>query len=255
MKRFSRRGAMLVSLGALIAVPMRAGAQQTLPSLQDLYSVPTAAEALADTYGQAVIAEFARLMSQHIDTDCARTSVIGTRELNQRAEEMLLRYGDKVEKMLYPTVSDAAVEEELAKLAGPGAVQELRNFANHPGVKKIRMLGAPVRNDELVDEIAKAFDRYMVNARLSLGRELSPIVSGNQALIELWESRLAPIDDFTGSVEEEDWFRRFHALLQHLNAAHDAVVASSGHSADPTYPEFAGVEEDFRSGCILPKAR
>ena len=121
-------------------------------------------------------------------------------------------------------------------------------------IKKIRMLGVPVRNDELVDEVAKAFDRYMANARLSLGRELSPIVAGNQALIELWDSRLAPIDDFTGSVEEEDWFRRFHVLLQHLNAAHDAVVASSGHSADPTYPEFAGVEEDFRSGCILPKA-
>jgi hypothetical protein len=253
MKRFSRRGAMFVSLGALLAVPMQAGAQQTLPSLQDLYSVPTAAEALADTYGQAIIAEFARLMSAHIDTDCARTRAIGTRELNQRAEEILLRYGDKVQKMLYPTVSDVAFEEELAKLAGPDAVQELRNFANHPGVKKIRMLGAPVRNDELVDEIANALDRYIRRARLSLGRDLSPIGSGNQALLELWENRLAPLDDFTGSVEREDWFRRFNALIQQYSAAYDAVATSSGHT-EPAYAAFAGVEGDFRSGCILLKA-
>ena len=206
MKPISRRSAMLVSLGALLAVPMQAGAQQTLPSLQDLYSVPTAAKALADSYGQAIIAEFARLMSPHVDTDCVRTRANGTRELNQRAGEILLRYGDKLQKVLYPTVSNAALEEELTKLAGLDAVQELGNLANHPGVKKIRMLGAPVRNDELVDEITGALDRYLKRARLSLGQDLSPIGSGNQALLELWENRLAPLDDFTGSVEREDWF-------------------------------------------------
>ena len=46
--------------------------------------------------------------------------------------------------MLYPDVDNAALEAEFTRLAGPQAVEELRNLASHPGVQRIRMLGTPV---------------------------------------------------------------------------------------------------------------
>ena len=49
----------------------------------------TAAEALADTYGKAIVSEFARLLLDHIDTDCARTRGIGLSADDQPATRVV----------------------------------------------------------------------------------------------------------------------------------------------------------------------
>jgi hypothetical protein len=234
---------------ALLALSGRADAQSPR-SLRDLYSGAMAADALADEYGQAIIDELGRLMSQRADPDCLKSRSIPESALKQSAGEILLRYGARVRAMLYPDVDNAALEAEFTRLAGPQAVEELRNLASHPGVQRIRMLGTPVRNDNLVNEIAKAFDFHLMLAKLDLGQHLSPIGSGNADLNLLSEKRGIPVYEFGRTVEGEDWYQRFGVLLEHLWAAEEHVVKATGQGKAPTHSAFVGVEADLRASCI-----
>jgi hypothetical protein len=235
---------------ALLALVGRAEAQSP-GSLRYYYTGPTVEESLADEYGQAIIAELARLMSLRAAPDCLSSNNLSADALKQVAGDILTRYGSKVWPLMYPDVSDDAVEAEFAKLVGAQGVSELRSFADDPNVQRVRLLAVPVRRDAIVDEIALAFDRYLRRANLELETGLSPVNSGNLDLQLLTEQRNTLADDeiFKAFFEQAS-FQRFLELRKALDTAVQQAIEASGIDIAPTHSAFAGVEADLRSACV-----
>jgi hypothetical protein len=248
--KFSRDLATVGIVLALLTLFGRAEAQSPV-SLRYYYTGPTVAESLADEYGQAMVAELGRLMLLRANHDCLRSRKLSAATLKQVARDILTRYGSKVWPLLYPKISDDAVEAEFAKIAGAQGVSEMRSFAGDPNVQRMRLLAVPVRRDALVDEIALAFDRYLRRANLELGTGLSPVNSGNLELQLLTKKRNTLSDDeVLKAFWEQDSFKRLGELRNALDTAVLRVVEASGQANAPTHLAFKGVEENLRAACV-----
>jgi hypothetical protein len=224
--------------------------QEGSRSLVEFSSMPTAAEAFSDHYGRAVIVEFGRLLASRADSDCLVPRKIVERDFARVAADILVRYGDQAAILLYPKVEPSALEAAFAALVGPQGVDELRAFARHAGVRQIRLLGKPVRNDTLVDLVVEAFDEHLATAKMSLGARLGSVVSGNQDLADLWEDRSEPLVEYARSVESEDWYERYLDLILYLRTAKARLIEAAGQGVTPSYSAFLGVEADLRAVCV-----
>ena len=248
MASFKSTSTFSATIIALLVLFGRADAQPQ-KSLRDLIApVPTVAEALADEYGQAIIAELARLMSQRADLDCLKLRGIAESDLKQSAGEILIRHGIRVRALLYPEGIDDAIEAEFIRLAGPQAVEEMRKLASHPGVRRYYMLRTPLANDDLVNAIANAFDGHLVRLQLQLEQDLSPFGDPQSDLILFFEKRAETFEDFLVSTKDEDWATPHTLLMVNFSDAHWQVIKKSGQP--PTHAAFEGVEATLRATCV-----
>lgn len=248
--KFGRDFATVGIVLALLTLFGRAEAQSPV-SLRYYYTGPTVAESLADEYGQAMVAELGRLMSERANPDCLRSRKLSAGALKQVAGDILTRYGSRVWPLLYPKISDDAIEVEFAKIVGAQGVSDMRRFAGDPNAQRIRLLAVPVRRDAVVDEIALAFDRYLRRANLELGTGLSPVNSGNLEFQLLAEKRNTLSDDEVfKAFFEQDSFRRLVELRKALDTAVQRVIEASGKANAPTHSAFKGVEANLRAACV-----
>ena len=240
---------------ALVLLASIGRAEVRSPSaLSGFYETPPLEESLADEFGQAVIAELARLMLQRADAACLKSRKLSDAALRKAAGDILLRYGRKVLAWRFPDIDPAAVEAEFVRIAGPQALDDMRKFATSVALQKYRSLLRMVSRDGVVDFIAHDFDSYLLHAQLTLGQELFRVGSGNRELSELVERRERLLVEEQQKAFANDAAQQ--VLEKYLNAVYDAlgkVVNAIHKGVDPAYTAyiaFAGVETDLRNACV-----
>jgi hypothetical protein len=235
--------------GALLLAPYPPAAG--LPAFAQLLPQATAEEAFAEPYGRAVTMKLGRILEESAEPTCLVDKRLAPADLAKAGEALLVKYGQRMIDRVRGHVDAKAAEAHFARLAGPGATDELRTLTRDPLVAEMLALRRPADLDRIVVLTAETFDRYVLLRRIRMARPVSPLADASDLVhasrIEDAESRVARMmEEHKGS----DLLRRY---LQLVEAARQAVAAALDHEAHMKVgpaEEFAGLDEDLRAVCV-----
>jgi|tagenome__1003787_1003787.scaffolds.fasta_scaffold20927677_4 hypothetical protein len=227
-------------------------------SLWGVFPRHTAQEALADSYGRAIVKEFGAILLASADKGCLEAKGVDGGKLEALGTDMLARYGQKVADVPSSLVDDRAVSAELARRAGPNVMAELRKLATVRSVQTFRERGRPARLDRLVDLIAENLDRYLLLKRLSLARDLSPERTASPQLLALNRSEAAEaaLERFVEHNKKDRQLQRFLTLAEQWDTAVlDTMRKGASARVPAPYEAFEGIEDEFEAACVKAGSR
>jgi hypothetical protein len=233
---------------AVIAAMDHTSAQTS--ALRDLIPRPSAAEAVADTYGQIIAGELARRLSELSDSTCQKSRNINPAILRSCVGEMLVSYGTKLVALQSSRVSEDALAAKLDELAGVGSAAELRAFADEHRIKQLQEFFRAKHNDILVDQITTALDHYSIIRRLFRGA-INPLSSSNFELAIMAAQRAVDAENAAKETFGRDpRLQRLVDLYGSFIDAYEMELIRSNSLTSPDYEVFQGVEEPLQALCV-----
>jgi hypothetical protein len=168
-------------VGAVCAIAIMAvQSNGETASLIALMEQTTAPDAFADQYGQVIVGELAKILTEQGDATCRKARNLGEKELLRGADEILVKYGTKVLALESGRISEDALAAQLDKDSGAGSASELRRLSDDHSVNELRKFFRPKFNDIVVNHVADPLSHYAAAHQLFRGT-LDPIESGNMA--------------------------------------------------------------------------
>jgi hypothetical protein len=208
-------------------------------------------DAFASDYGQAVAAEFGRVLRAGADPACASTKPIAADQFEARGRALMTAWGARMLETREALIDRKAAAEKFAAGNGPDAAAEFARLKQNADVKRYLAIAQPMRQAAMLDSIFEQFDRYVLLARIKIG-PVSPLASGNDDLLrrnpsEAIEDRL---EKFTASAKSAT-LKRFLALSEKDIAASAAAIRMERSAQPVASIFFRGVETDLAELCIL----
>jgi hypothetical protein len=133
--------------------------------------------ALTQTYGQAVVTQFATALNDSADPACLRAKNMTTEQLTERARAMLLERGRYMLERLIAMTDRAAFKNYLRARIGSEGVAELERLRINPDVRAYRAVDEPAQLAFIAAYIVDTINRFMRINRIKLARPISPMAS------------------------------------------------------------------------------
>ena len=232
-------------ISALAAGP--AALAQNAPEFPAVF--PDAQTAFVQTYGQAVVVQFAKVLKSSADSQCAASRNIGDEVLNRQARETLIFYGAKLNARYEKIPSKLQITARLMHQAGDTkSLEILRQTMDHPAMRALHAHSPVTTNAQSADDLANAFNAYVRNGKLPVKGQLGWADDGNSEMTILWENETeAPASLQEAAREPLDVLvKLFEPYTERTEAALKAAMADM----EPDSTVFAGIEERLRALCI-----
>jgi hypothetical protein len=173
--------ALLLPLLAMlsVAMPQPAIAQSRDFSSYFLNVEPAkfVAAALAQPYGQAVVAEFAAALSDSADPACLKAKKITKEQLNGRARALLQERGALMLERLISMTDRAAFKNYLHARLGSEGVAEFERLRTDPAVRAYLAADEPAEHVFIAQYIVENIQRYARISRISFAKPFSPMAA------------------------------------------------------------------------------
>jgi hypothetical protein len=213
-------------LAVLLALCAGAARGQIPIELREHTPAELARLAFAADYGRLIAAEFGRILRESADADCLQSKRLDAAQLGQRGRELLVRYGTRIFDTYWKLYDTKRFEVALATRGGVNAKAEIIRLRKDPNVKKLLELYQPGKLATVVDSVAEIVDRYALLRRIKLNRRLSPLASGDEALL-----RANPAEKSADAVEHFLKQNR-SAQVKRWLALEDAMLRATEQSMD-----------------------
>jgi hypothetical protein len=246
----------LVFLSLLAAVAIAATSPSTFAApLASPYLNPNPQEtveaAFSAPYGELLLKEFTSNLGDSADQGCLASKGLTKATLAAPARAILVRMGvqlyQKTTALMDPTVFKA----KLDGLKGAGAHDELTRLLDDPDVRAFNELARPRSLANAANVILENMDRYLIVRRITLKRPLSPLATGNQALIDA-----DPSDDIEDQLDDLVKDKDSPALNRYLDIM-DATEEAFKKSVDPKVATrtgplqlLEGLDRELTAVCI-----
>jgi hypothetical protein len=218
--------------------------------LRDLIARPSAAEALAEPYGQSIVEEFTNRLSEMTDAKCLKARNITPAVLKRRAGEILANYGNKLVALQWARVSEDALAARLEEIAGSGAANDMRTLADPGRIKQLQGFYRAKNSDNLVDRITSALDHYAIIRKLYCG-SINPLSSGKMELAMMAAERAVNGETAAkASFGPEPKLTRLVDLYGSLIDGYDMEIIQSNPLNSPDYEVFKGIEQQLEAMCV-----
>ena len=142
-----------------------------------------AAEAFNTDYGRLLAAETGRVLQASADPQCARSRKLTPEAFGQRARELLERNAAALLQVNAKLVDRKKLESALAARAGQNARADYERLRGDADVKKVVAAGERARLAQLADRSVETTERHALLAGIRLAKPLSPLASGEMALL------------------------------------------------------------------------
>jgi hypothetical protein len=214
-------------------------------SLLALMERPTALDAFADQYGQAIVGELVKILAEQGDAACRKTRSIGEKELVNGAGELFVKYGTKLLAAEAGRVSEDALAAELDKDSGAGSASELRKLSDDHSVAELRKSFQSIFKDDVVFRVSDELDHYAALHRLYRG-SIDPISSGNMTVAMVAADReIAAENAARKAVSDNHGADRLVEL--YVSAAH---AYNSTLIQWDSFDVFDGVQVELKALCM-----
>jgi len=210
-----------------------------------------AAEAFDTDYGRLLVRTFARILRESAEPGCVAERRILAHRWEDEARQILVRRGGQMLHAFAQATDRQRFDALLTTLIGPGATAEILRLRQHPDVQPLLALARPARSARLADHIAETVDRYALLNRISLKGRVSPLSSGDQALLSASpEERAGEEIDALLARPQSPALARYLALEEALSRAElDARRTDDMLKLGPSQM-MAGLDEDLAALCI-----
>jgi len=142
-----------------------------------------AAEAFSTEYGRLLIAETGRVLRASADADCVRSRKLTPEGFAKSAHELLVRNGTSILQVNAKLADRKKLESALVAKAGKNARADYERLRSDPDVKKVAVLSDRARLAQLADRTVETTERHALLAGIRLAKPLSPLASGEMALL------------------------------------------------------------------------
>lgn len=238
----------LVILAALLHGPALA---QLPPELVERSPLELATDAFEADYGRKLVDNFARILRQSAEPACVRERAIRNHRWEDEARAILVRRGSQMLHIASRLFNTQRFDVALQVHAGAGAKAEIVALLADPAVKELRALDQPARLALIADRIVETADRYALLNRFQLKDRVSPLASGDEALLranpgeKANEAAEAYVRQSTSSALKR-WLELDTAVARAAASAHDTDAALR---LGPSQM-MAGLDEDLVALCI-----
>jgi hypothetical protein len=245
MRAFAR------SVSVLIACLVTSAHAQDQISFADISGPPDkrVREAFAIPYGKLLVAEFGAILRDSADAACLKEKAVDSAQLPQRSEALLVKYGTLMFEAVLQNIDHKGFDAALAK-AVPDGKAELERLRSDVDVKRLIELSQPMAAAGVVNQVTENIDRVALLSRFKFKRQLSPISTGNQELLDADPSEKS-LDEMNKFMQESksEALKRYLEVMQ---AVSDATLASSNDRALLMGPlQFMpGLKEELIALCI-----
>jgi hypothetical protein len=208
-------------------------------------------EAFAAEYGSLLVAEFAKILRESADPACLAAKGIDPAQLGGRGKDILVRYGAQMIQVFLDATVIPRYEAGLAARAGPNAKAEIARLRNDPEVQKALNLDRPRHLAGVANRVADNFDRFALLNRIKLSRQLSPLATGDDRLLNADPSDASEeaVERFVAQSKSKQ-LAKYMALT---TMAQEALVAAGDMPKllmiGPTQM-FRGAEKELADLCI-----
>lgn len=173
-------------MAALVAI-VHAGETRSQTYTDILHPSPgqRAEEAFNTDFGRLVVADLGRILHASADWECLhKKNLFAPEALVEGGRELMVRNGAAI-LGAYARVSDRKkLDEALAAKAGANARAEIERLRGNPEVEKLEALAERARLASFVLFVTETTERHALIARIKFQRPISPLASGNPALLE-----------------------------------------------------------------------
>lgn len=243
------RGVLL--LAALLCAPAQA---QLSHPLVERTPLERAREAFANAYGELLVAAFARTLRDSAAPACVAERGIQPHRWHDEARLILERRGGQMLHLLARATDAQRFDALISAYAGPGATAEILRLRRHPDVIQLLALERPIRLARLAEHITEIVDRYALLNRFALKGTVSPVASGNPALLAASPEATAEqqVEAFLAGNKSAE-IVRFLELSDAVDGAQrDAQRTEEMLKLGPSQM-MAGLDEDFAALCVPTK--
>jgi len=247
-----QRNLAVLGIFALIALAMQNAAVAQTRSLRAMLWQPAAADAVADAYGRAVAAGFAKTISEQGDAVCRKERKLDDAALLRGAQAILVGYGAKLAALQAGRISEDALAAKLDELAGRGSAAALRSVSDERRVKDLQKFFRPRFNDNLVDRIVDALDHYALIHRL-YSKSVSPMASGAGLMLAPAERAVAAEEAAKKAFGPDPKLQRLVDLYASLIDASEFAALGSAPPTVADHDVFKGVEVQLQTLCLPPR--
>ena len=248
-----RRGAALALLAGACAFAPGARAEYP-PELAERSPAELAREAFAAPYGRALAAETARILVASADARCLQQRGLTPAALEGRSHELLVRNGTRMLRAVDRLVDGRRMRAVFAAHAGDRAAGEFPRLREDPDVRRYIELNDRAKLARVAERIVETVDRHLVLARVGLAKRLSPLASGDEALLQLnpGEKAVAEVDELikrSRSQRLQRWLELQQAIAVAFKESfdQDGMVKLGPRQLTP------GAVDDFANLCVFQK--
>ncbi len=117
----------------------------------------------------------ANVFRASVDRACMAGKRLEAAQLDEKARELLVRYGARIIEAYVGLVDLKKLEAALEARAGPGVKDEMARLRSAPEVAEFIRLSAPARFVDTAEQIVELFERYLVVYRFRLAQSISPL--------------------------------------------------------------------------------
>jgi hypothetical protein len=210
-------------------------------------------DAFASSYGQALTAEFGKVLRAGADPACLNAKAIATDQIEARGRALIVTWGTRMLQTRESMIDKKAAAEKFAAASGADAAAEFARLKQNADVKRYLAIAQPIRQAAVLDSIFEQFDRYVLITRIKLA-PVSPLATGNDALLRQNPTEAAEdkVEKFLAASKSAA-LKRYIALSEKDAAASAAAIRLEKPLRPVPSIFFEGVETDLAELCIATR--
>ena len=143
------------------------------------------AAALAQPYGQAVVAQFAAALGDSADPACLKTRRMTKEQLSGRARALLQERGALMLERLISMTDRATFKTYLRARLGTEGIAEFERLRTDPAVRAYLVVDEPAEHVFIAQYIVETIYRYAIISRVSFAKPISPLAANIPSLDSL----------------------------------------------------------------------
>jgi hypothetical protein len=212
--------------------------------------------AFSSDYAKLLIAEFASVLRDSADPNCLKVRKPSTQGLDESARTILLRRGAQWIEVTNAAMDWPAFDANVAERAGSDAKAEMAQLRNDPDVQRFLALARRLAQSAVVELTVENLRRYALINRIRLVRGISPIETGNEALLKASEAddSYEKLDEFLTNRNSPELARYLRLALAAQEALEDALKSDAMLKLGPSVL-MAGLDKDLADLCVAGASR
>jgi hypothetical protein len=221
------------------------------PELVQWSPLELATRAFDAPYGSKLTANFAQILQKSADAACLKERHLDRNRVEHEARAILVRRGAQLLHTLDRLIDTQRFEAALRIHGGADAKAELQRLRTEPEVRELLARFEPARFARVADHVVEIVDRYALLNRFRLTERVSPLASGNAALLEAnpEEAALEDVGRFAVS-STSSALRRWLELDETMVKAREASQRMDEALRLGPSQLMAGLDEDLAALCI-----
>jgi hypothetical protein len=174
----------MTRIGVALLVVVTTAHADYPPELAERSPAELAREAFAAPYGRALVAEFGRILRESADPGCLYDRNVNPASLETHARAILVRNGTRMLQAVDQLVDGGRMRAVFDARAGEEAKKEFGRLRADPDVRRYIELNDRAKLARVADRITETVDRHLMLAGVRLAKRISPLASGDAALLK-----------------------------------------------------------------------